>query len=125
MDGWWEKEEQFNAKGVHILFCALDPNEFNRVSTCDTAHKIWRMLEVTHEGTNRVKESKINMHVHDYELFKMNANESIQDMYTRFNDIINKLKSLGKSYPEQELVRKVPRSLPKQWSAIVTAIQES
>lgn len=53
-----KKKEQFNAKGVHILFCALDPNEFNRVSTCDTAHKILenvRMLEVTHERTNRVK----------------------------------------------------------------------
>ncbi|XP_073103323.1 uncharacterized protein [Elaeis guineensis] len=82
-------------------------------------------LEVTHEGTNQVKESKINMLVHKYELFKMEHDESITAMFTRFTDIINGLKSLGKSYTNSELVRKILRSLPRTWEAKVTAIQEA
>ena len=65
------------------------------------------------------------MYVTDYELFKMKANESIVDMYTRFIDIINKLKALGKKFENAELVRKMLRSLPKSWEAKVTAIQEA
>ena len=46
-------------------------------------------MEVTHEGTNQVKETKINMLVHKYELFKMKPNEQIGEMFTRFCDITN------------------------------------
>ncbi|GAV67834.1 zf-CCHC domain-containing protein/UBN2 domain-containing protein, partial [Cephalotus follicularis] len=51
---------------------------------------------------------------HEYELFIMHDNESISDMFTRFTTIINSLKNLGKSYPNQELVRKILRCLSKR-----------
>ena len=72
-----------------------------------------------------MKESKINMLVHKYELFKMEHDESITEMFTHFTDIINNLKSLGKSYSNSDLVRKILRSLPRTWEAKVTAIQEA
>ncbi|GAV65877.1 zf-CCHC domain-containing protein/UBN2 domain-containing protein, partial [Cephalotus follicularis] len=39
--------------------------------------------------------------------------------------ITNSLKNLGKSYPNQELVRKILRCLPKSWTPKVTAIEEA
>ncbi|GAV67043.1 UBN2 domain-containing protein, partial [Cephalotus follicularis] len=87
---------QLNSKAKHVLFCAVGPNEFNRISSCDSAKKI--------------------MLVHEYELFIMHDNESISDMFTRFTTIINSLKNLGKSYPNHELVRKILRCLPKSWT---------
>ncbi|GAV90671.1 UBN2 domain-containing protein, partial [Cephalotus follicularis] len=80
---------------------------------------------VTYEGTNQVKESKISMLVHEYELFIMHDNESISDMFIRFTTIINSLKNLGKSYSNQELVRKILRCLPKSWTPKVTTIEEA
>ena len=65
------------------------------------------------------------MLVHKYELFKIEYDESITEMFTHFTDIINGLKSLGKSYTNSELVRKILRSLPRTWEAKVTAIQEA
>ncbi|GKV13321.1 hypothetical protein SLEP1_g24348 [Rubroshorea leprosula] len=62
------------------------------------------MLEVTHEGTSQVRESKINRLIYMYELFKMKPEETIQDMYTRLNDIVTNLKALGKVYLSQEVV---------------------
>ena len=47
------------------------------------------------------------------------------DMYTRFTHITNELKSLGKSFTTEELVRKILRILPQSWDAKVTAIQEA
>ena len=38
------------------------------------------------------------MLVHNYELFKINANESICDMFTPFTNILIALKNLGKIY---------------------------
>ena len=62
------------------------------------------MLEVTHDGTNQVKKFKINILVHNYELFKMKLDESITEMFIRFTVIINGLKSLEKVYPNNEQV---------------------
>ncbi|GAV61553.1 LOW QUALITY PROTEIN: UBN2 domain-containing protein, partial [Cephalotus follicularis] len=62
---------------------------------------------VTSEGTNQIKDTKINRLVHDYELFTMLENENISSMYARFNDIINALKGLGKVYTNHELVSKI------------------
>ncbi|GAV60349.1 zf-CCHC domain-containing protein/UBN2 domain-containing protein, partial [Cephalotus follicularis] len=53
---------------------------------------------------------------HEYELFVMHDNECISDMFSRFTTIINSLKNLGKSYSNQELVRKILRCLPKSWT---------
>ena len=72
VDEWTNNDKklmQTNAKAMNALFCALEKNEFNRVSNCKTAHDIWHILEVTHEGTSRVKESKISVLVHKFELF--------------------------------------------------------
>lgn len=120
-----KKKLSLNAKAINMLYCALDKNEFNRISTCSSAKEIWHKLEVTHEGTSQVKESKICMLVHNYELFKMKSDESISEMFTRFTDIINGLKSLGKSYSNVEMVRKILMCLPKSWAPKVTAIQEA
>ena len=74
LEGEWDefdkKIAQLNAKVMNILYYTLDANKFNHIFTYNSAKEIWDILEVIHEGTNQVKESKINMLVHNYELFK-------------------------------------------------------
>ena len=103
----------------------MDRNEYNRICQCKSVKNIWRLLEITHEGTNQVKESKINLLVHSYELFLMKNNETIVEMITRFIDIFNGLEDLGKTYKESEKVMKILRSLPSKWHTKVTTIQEA
>ena len=92
----WDQHDrrnfQLNARVVYTLQCVIDKNEYNRISQYKSAKEIWRLLEVTHEGTNQVKESKINLLVHSYELFFMKDDETIVEMVTRFIDIVMVLK---------------------------------
>ena len=74
----------------------MDINEYNRICQCKLVKEIWKLLEITHEGTIQVKESKINLLVHNYELFFMKDNEPIVEMIIRFTDIVNGLEALGK-----------------------------
>ena len=88
------------------------------------AKEIWRLLEITHGGTNQVKESKINIFMHNYELFSMRDFESIIEMFSRFMVIVNELQALRKTYTEKEKVMKISKSLSKKWELKVTTIQE-
>jgi len=71
-----------NSRAEHILYYSLDANEYNEISTCDTTKQIWNKLAVTYEGQIQAPQTKMNMYVHPYELFKMDFDESIKDMFT-------------------------------------------
>ena len=93
-DAWTveqKKSVNLDAKAMNALFCALNKEEFNRMSTATSAHQIWQILQVTHEGTNKVKESKISILVQMFKLFKMEKNETIAEMITWFTSITNPL----------------------------------
>ena len=65
------KLAQLNTKVMHTLFCALGANKYTRVSLCENAKKIWDKLQMTHEETNRVKETKVGILIYEYEFFSM------------------------------------------------------
>ncbi|XP_075095123.1 uncharacterized protein LOC142173433 [Nicotiana tabacum] len=113
-------EKNFRAK--KILVCGIGVDEYNKISACQSAKEIWEALQITHEGTTQVKQSKIDMLTTEYELFRMKDDESIQDMHTRFTSIINELHSLGEIIPRNKLVRKILSVLPNSWESKVNAI---
>nr|XP_033514709.1 uncharacterized protein LOC117279326 [Nicotiana tomentosiformis] len=68
-------EKNFRAK--EILVCGIGPDEYNRISACQSAKEIWDALQTTHEGTTQVKQFKIDMLTTEYEFFNMKDDESI------------------------------------------------
>ena len=54
-DDW--KKVHSNSKATQLLYCALNSEEHNRISSCENDKEIWEMLEVTREGTTQVKET--------------------------------------------------------------------
>ncbi|VFR03098.1 unnamed protein product [Cuscuta campestris] len=86
---------------------------------------MWDKLEITYEGTDQVREAKIDFLTHEYELFRMKENEKIDEMFERFSKIVNDLHALKKTYTDKELVRKILRSLTPEWRSKADAIQES
>ncbi|XP_070031651.1 uncharacterized protein [Nicotiana tomentosiformis] len=116
-------EKNFRAK--KILVCGISPNEYNRISACQSAKVIWEDLQTAHEGTTQVKQSKIDMLTTEYELFRMKDDEHIQDMHTRFTSIINEIHSLGETISRNKLVRKILSVLPSSWESIVNAITKA
>ena len=55
------REFQLNSRVIYILVCAMDRNEYNKICQCKTDKEVWRILEITHEGTNKVKDSKVRI----------------------------------------------------------------
>ena len=78
-------------KAKTLLVCGIGPDEFNRVSSCESAKEIWDCLKTAHEGTEQVKESKIDMLTSRYENFKMKEGETIHHMFTKLSSITNEL----------------------------------
>ncbi|VFQ73420.1 unnamed protein product [Cuscuta campestris] len=118
------KKMELNAKAINIIYCGINADDYRKISRCETAKQMWEKLEITYEGTPQVREAKIDQLTHEYELFSMKENEKVEEMFERFSNIINPLNLLGKVYTDQELVRKVLRSLSPKWRSKVDAIEK-
>ena len=100
----------------------MDRNKYNRISQCKTTKDVWRVLdEITHERINKVEDSKVRILVNKYEMFKMKPNESIVEMFTRFTNVVNRPKGLGRRVSENKKVSKILRCLPPKWNSKVEA----
>ncbi|RDX79593.1 hypothetical protein CR513_39968, partial [Mucuna pruriens] len=115
----WNKEQKMrhllNFKAINFLMYALTKSECEKVYNCKSSKEMWDMLSLTYKGTTRIRDSKISMLVRQYELFKMEDNETIYLMFDRFQIIINNLRSLGKTYDNYNHITKILRSLPIRW----------
>ncbi|XP_019263333.1 PREDICTED: uncharacterized protein LOC109241077 [Nicotiana attenuata] len=86
-----------NTKAKNMLYNAISGEEYEKISSCETAKEMWDKLKVTYEGTHKVKETRINLLVREYELFQMKDGESVEEMFSRFSKILRDLKSFGRT----------------------------
>ncbi|VFQ98975.1 unnamed protein product [Cuscuta campestris] len=119
------KKVENYAKAINMLYCAVNPDDYRKISCCTTAKEMWDKLEVTYEGTDQVREAKIDFLMQEYEMFRMKEGKKMDDMFDRFSKIINDLHALKKTYANKDLVRKILRSLTPEWRSKADAIYES
>lgn len=86
---------------------------------------MFESLKITHEGNMQVKETKALALIQKFEEFKMEEEESIKTMFSRFQILVAGLKVLDKGYSSSNHVKKIIRSLPKKWRPTVTALKLS
>ncbi|CAM8877475.1 unnamed protein product [Rhodiola kirilowii] len=125
---WSEQEERLamgNAKALNAIFSAVDESIFKLILNCESAKEAWDTLSTHFEGTDKVKQSRIQMLTSRFEELKMQEDESIKDFNARVCDLVNEASTLGEALPEEKVVQKILRSLPKRFAMKVTAIEEA
>ena len=75
-------------KAKNILTSGLSFDEFFCTARCKSAMEIWKMLEVTHEGTADVRKARNHTLVSKYEAFQMKNGETILELQTRFTCLV-------------------------------------
>ena len=120
-----KKQLSMNDKALSILICGITRDVFNSVSHCETAQDMWKLLEVTHEGTSKVRKAKMNILTSEYERFKLKEKETLSEMYTRFSQLVNKMRALGKKFDIEDLNNKLLNVVQWRYRAEVASIKES
>ncbi|KAK2396121.1 gag-protease polyprotein [Trifolium repens] len=112
-----------NNKALNALFNRVDKHMFRLIKQCTVAKDAWEILKTTHEGTFKVKSSRL--HHSKFENLRMKEKETIYDFHMSVLDLTNSFDSLGERLSDEKLVRKILRSLPKRFDMNVTTIEEA
>jgi len=106
------------------LVLGIPRAEYMKMSDNSTAKAMFSSLCANYEGSKKVREAKALMLVHQYELFKMKDDESIEEMYSRFQTLVSGLQILKKSYIAKSYEQDTKKPAAR-WRPKVTAIEEA
>jgi hypothetical protein len=95
-----------NAQAVRLITSSLCAQKFNKVRNVEVAKKIWNTLREAHEGTNEVREGKMDLLQGELEHFVMDDEETVKQMYDRLMVLVSDIKSLGSTKWEDHKVTK-------------------
>ena len=84
---------------------------------------MFESLKMVHEGNTQVKETKALALIRKYEAFKMEEDETIETMFSRFQILVAGIKVLEKGYSTADHVKKIIKILPKKWRPMVTTLK--
>ncbi|XP_051149296.1 uncharacterized protein LOC127264013 [Andrographis paniculata] len=113
-----------NSKALFSIFNAVDETQAKLISNCKVAKEAWDILENAFEGSVQVRESKLD-HVETlFEALKINEDETIAVYHNRFMDVVNQAEALGMHFEEKRLVRKMLKSLTKNFRPKVIMLDE-
>ncbi|KAK2402298.1 gag-protease polyprotein [Trifolium repens] len=127
-ENWSKKEDELalaNNKALNALFSGVDKYMFRMIKKCTVAKDAWEILKTTHEGTPKVKMSRLQLLTTKFENLRMKEDESVHDFHMNVIDFSNSFDSLGEKIPGEKIVRKILRSLPRKFDMKVTAIEEA
>src|ERR1051325_5397661 len=87
-----KKEFKIHHKAKTILLSALSYTKYENITNRDSAKNTFYSLRMTHEGNTQVKETKALALTQKYEAFKMEEDETIEAMFSRFKILVAGLK---------------------------------
>ena len=96
-----------NSKALNTIFCGVPLNEFHRISHVTIAKKAWEILKTTYEGTNKMKDTKLQMLTNCFEELKMREDESFDFFYGKLNETVIGKFNLGEKTEDSKVVRKI------------------
>ncbi|KAK0593585.1 hypothetical protein LWI29_009623 [Acer saccharum] len=74
---------------MHTILCAMDDNQYKLIQTTRIAKEVWDILETAHEGTDVVKDSKLQVLQTQFETIRMEDDECFNDFQVKLIDIVN------------------------------------
>ena len=110
---------------MNILFNGLDKDMFDNVINCTTSKEVWDIVQILCEGTEQVRENKMQLLIQQYEHFHFKQSETLSDTYNRFQKLLNALKLYGRVYSTKDTNLKFLRSLPKEWKPMTVSLRHS
>ena len=119
-----KEKKSRKSKARATLFTVVSPEIFVMIMTTKSTFEVWNLLK-KFEGDERIKGMKILNLVKEFELQKMKDLETVKEYSNKLLNIANKVRLLGSEFPNYRLVQKILVTIPEQFEAIISLLENS
>ncbi|GKC59766.1 hypothetical protein Tco_1087364 [Tanacetum coccineum] len=91
-----EEKDRYNAdiRATNIILQGLPKDIYSLINHYTDAKDIWDNVKMLLEGSELTKEDRESQLYNDFEHFRQNKGETIQDYYVRFAKLINDMRNI-------------------------------
>ncbi|KAD7117515.1 hypothetical protein E3N88_04783 [Mikania micrantha] len=107
-----------------LIFQSIPKTQILQVGGLSTAKEMWEALKTRHLGADRVRETRFQTLMTEFETLKMDT-EKIDDYANKLTEISSKSGSLGQIIEETRLVKKFLTCLPRRFIQIVASLEQA
>jgi hypothetical protein len=106
-----EQDPHRNVQATRVIMGSLCAQEFNKVRNIQIAKVIWDTLKEAHEGTEHVRQGKMDLISGELELFYMKDGETVREMYDRLMLLVSDIRALGSvDWDDSKVTKKLLRA---------------
>ena len=128
IQNWTDAEHRaatLNAKALFAINSGVNTDEYKKICKCTTAFEAWRILHIAHEGEKAMRENKLLILNNKFESMRMGETEPIKEYVDKLREMSNISHSLGSEIPDERIVKKVLRSLPKKLKMVGSILKQT
>lgn len=103
---------------VFIIHHCIDPTNFKNVNDYESSKEIWKIFEKAYANVDKVKNVRLKTHKIKYELFHMELNGGMSELFTTFKMLIIQIKNYGEIDIDRSKVEKIMRSLSSKFDHV-------
>ncbi|XP_014490466.1 uncharacterized protein LOC106753187 [Vigna radiata var. radiata] len=121
----YKENKKLDCKARMILHQCISATIFQKVSKATTAKETWEILQDGYGSAGNVKEIRLQSLRRQYELLKMEEQETVDGYIGRIQMVVNAMRACDKVVKDKKIVHKILRTLTPQYDHIVVAIMEN
>jgi hypothetical protein len=114
-----------DGKMMSYIHQAMHESILPRVASAKQAKKAWDILQTSYQGMDKVKTSKLQILIRDFETLSMKDTDSLDYFDTHVIGLINQINSHGETIEDIKVVEKVIRILPPKFDTLVVTLEEN
>ena len=89
---------------MNAILSGLAEAEFIKIMDLGTAKEMWDKRISSYEGNEKVKDTKLQTYIVQFEQLKMKEYETVGKYFLRVEELVNAMKALGEKIEEPSLV---------------------
>ena len=124
-----QKEHRENvtkdAKTKFLLQLAMSNAIFQKIMNVSTAKEAWKILQDEFQGSDKVRQIKLQTLRRDFENLKMKNSETVEEYSYRISHVVNQMKIYGDNISYQTVVEKILLLMPTKFDLIISTIEQS
>ena len=93
-----------NSKATNAILNGICDLVYTKVIHCISAKEIWEKLQNIYEQDSKVKATKLQTYIGQFEHLKMKEDENIATYFLRVDEIVNAIIGLGEEIDESVIV---------------------
>jgi len=113
-------------KAKSCLFAGVSQMIMTRIMTLKSPKEIWEYLKEKYEGNEKNRGMKVVLNlIRKFEMQRMKESETIKEYSNKLLGIANKIKLLGKEFPDSRLVEKILVTVPERYETFITSLENT